>query len=79
MLLKPPRVQRSSNSEYHESRRAISVDSGTSDNNNSGLEYSRDSDLPTGKNLCKEDSKSELTNWAFSAKKVHAKTYATFM
>ncbi|XP_010492450.1 PREDICTED: katanin p80 WD40 repeat-containing subunit B1 homolog isoform X2 [Camelina sativa] len=47
MLLKPPRVQRSSNSEYHESRRAISVDSGTSDNNKSGLEHSRDRDLPT--------------------------------
>ncbi|XP_010476019.1 PREDICTED: katanin p80 WD40 repeat-containing subunit B1 homolog isoform X3 [Camelina sativa] len=46
MLLKPPRVQRSSNSEYHESKRAISVDSGTSDNSKTGLEHSRDYDLP---------------------------------
>ncbi|KAL1222872.1 Katanin p80 WD40 repeat-containing subunit B1-like protein [Cardamine amara subsp. amara] len=55
MLLKPPRVQRSSNSKYNESRRATSVDSGTSDNDKGGLEYSRDRDLPTCRNLCKED------------------------
>ncbi|CAH2038299.1 unnamed protein product [Thlaspi arvense] len=47
MLHKPPRVQRSSYNEYNESRRAMSVDSGTFDDNKSGLENSR--------KLCKED------------------------
>ncbi|KFK43409.1 hypothetical protein AALP_AA1G122100 [Arabis alpina] len=41
MLLKPPRVRSTSNSKYNESRRAMSVDSGTFDGNKSGLEYSR--------------------------------------
>lgn len=49
MLHKPPRAHRSSNSKYNESRRAMSVDSGTSDNDKGRLEYSRDKDL------CKED------------------------
>ncbi|CDY34658.1 BnaC08g42170D [Brassica napus] len=52
MLHKPPRVQRSSyNNNYNESRRAMSVDSATS--NDSKAEYS--GDLPSGKNLCKTE------------------------
>ncbi|VVA90928.1 unnamed protein product [Arabis nemorensis] len=40
MFLKPPRVRSASNSKYNESRRAMSVDSGSFDGNKSGLEYS---------------------------------------
>uniref|UniRef100_A0A1J3IGP2 Katanin p80 WD40 repeat-containing subunit B1 homolog n=3 Tax=Noccaea caerulescens TaxID=107243 RepID=A0A1J3IGP2_NOCCA len=55
-FLKPPRVYRSLESKYDESRRATSVDSGTVDDNEGVLDYSGDTDLPTGGNLCKEDT-----------------------
>ncbi|KAF8114181.1 hypothetical protein N665_0040s0036 [Sinapis alba] len=46
MLLKPPRVQRSPNTKYTETRWAVSVDSENLDSNQSGLEKSRDTYLP---------------------------------
>ncbi|KAJ0254634.1 Katanin p80 WD40 repeat-containing subunit B1 [Hirschfeldia incana] len=46
MLLKPPRVQRSPNTKYYETRSAVSVDSENLDSHQSGLEKSRDVDLP---------------------------------
>ncbi|CAE5962788.1 unnamed protein product [Arabidopsis arenosa] len=61
MLLKPPRVQRSPSTKYNEASWATSVDSGALDSKKSGLESSRDMDLPTGhkddrgSNLCEED------------------------
>ncbi|EOA39559.1 hypothetical protein CARUB_v10008176mg [Capsella rubella] len=55
MLHKPPRVQRSSNNQCNESRRAMSIDSETFGNNKDGLDYSRGVDLPTGRNLFRED------------------------
>uniref|UniRef100_A0A1J3EWP6 Katanin p80 WD40 repeat-containing subunit B1 homolog n=3 Tax=Noccaea caerulescens TaxID=107243 RepID=A0A1J3EWP6_NOCCA len=48
MLLKPPRVQRSPNTKHSETGWAVSVDSGTLDSKKSGLEDSRDIDLPKG-------------------------------
>lgn len=61
MLLKPPRVQRSPSTKYNEARWATSVDSGALDSEKSGLESSRDIDLPTyvkddrGSNPCEDD------------------------
>lgn len=55
-FLKPPRVYRSLDSKYDESRRATSVDSGTVDDNEGVLDYSGDTDLPTGGTLCKDDT-----------------------
>ncbi|CAH8313433.1 unnamed protein product [Eruca vesicaria subsp. sativa] len=46
MLPKPPRVQRSPNTKYNETRWAVSVDSETLDSKQSGLEKSGDTDLP---------------------------------
>ncbi|XP_048592186.1 katanin p80 WD40 repeat-containing subunit B1 homolog KTN80.2-like isoform X1 [Brassica napus] len=46
MLLKPPRVQRSPNTKYNETRWAVSVDSENLDSHQSGFEESRDADLP---------------------------------
>lgn len=48
MLPKPPRVQRSPSTTYNDARWAMSIDSPTLDSKKSGLEYSRDIDLPTG-------------------------------
>ncbi|KAL0771862.1 hypothetical protein Bca101_037013 [Brassica carinata] len=45
MLLKPPRVQRSPNTKYNETRWAVSVDSENVDSNQSSLEKSRDTVL----------------------------------
>ncbi|KAF3571632.1 hypothetical protein F2Q69_00063538 [Brassica cretica] len=53
MLHKPPRVQRSSyNNNYNESRRAMSVDSATSNDSKGGMEYS--GDLQASRILCKD-------------------------
>ncbi|XP_013601923.1 PREDICTED: katanin p80 WD40 repeat-containing subunit B1 homolog isoform X1 [Brassica oleracea var. oleracea] len=58
MLHKPPRVQRSSyNNNYNESRRAMSVDSGTLNDSKGGMEYS--GDLPASRILCNEDINSQ--------------------
>ncbi|KAL0856873.1 hypothetical protein Bca101_062027 [Brassica carinata] len=46
MLLKQPRVQRSPNTKYNETRCAVSVDSENLDSHQSGVEKSRDTDLP---------------------------------
>ncbi|CAA7029690.1 unnamed protein product [Microthlaspi erraticum] len=48
MPLKPPRVQRSPITKHNEAGWAVSVDSGTLDSKKSGLEDSRDIDLPKG-------------------------------
>ncbi|CAA7020803.1 unnamed protein product [Microthlaspi erraticum] len=63
-FLKPPRVYRSLDSKYDESRRETSVDSGTVDDKEGVLDYSGDIDLPTGGNLCKE----EISNKNISTK-----------
>ncbi|XP_020890031.1 katanin p80 WD40 repeat-containing subunit B1 homolog isoform X2 [Arabidopsis lyrata subsp. lyrata] len=61
MSLKPPRVQRSPSTKYNDASWATSVDSEALDSKKSGLESSRDMDLPTGhkddrgSNLCEED------------------------
>ncbi|KAH0866430.1 hypothetical protein HID58_083641, partial [Brassica napus] len=58
MLHKPPRVQRSSyNNNYNESRRAMSVDSGTLNDSKGGMEHS--GDLPASRILCNEDINSQ--------------------
>ncbi|CAH8367085.1 unnamed protein product [Eruca vesicaria subsp. sativa] len=66
MLLKPPRMQRSPNTKYNETRWAMSVDSETLDSKQSGLEKSRDTDLPKehaddrGCNPTGEDANDEI-------------------
>lgn len=48
MLLKPPCVQSSPNTKYHETRLVAAVDSGASDSEKNGVKLARDIDLPTG-------------------------------
>lgn len=66
MLLKPPRVERSPNTKYNETRWAVSVDSETLDSKQSVLEKSRDADLPKelvddrGCNPSEEDANTKI-------------------
>ncbi|KFK40724.1 hypothetical protein AALP_AA2G032800 [Arabis alpina] len=68
---KPPRVQRSPSTNYNDAKLAMSVDSGTLDSKKSGLEYSRDIDLPTG---LKDDRGSDPSEDIINNKSISSKS-----